>query len=104
MQNWNKFANNLQELERKERSHYRIIQHKVNQAYDITIKRLLDTPHATQTMINKITNFTIVVPRNPPGILDSNELYKAYFPHLQIEIQRREVAGWISAGGTCGAI
>ena len=88
MESWKKIAKNLEEMERKEIAYHRITMHKMNQAQQFATKQLLDTPYATQTMINKIMNFTIVVPKEPPGIIDGNELYKAYLPHLQKEIQK----------------
>ena len=88
MKKWREFADKIKEMERKELSNYTITQHKMYQASYEAQLLLEAVPNATRKMIKKIMNFTIVVPRNPPGLIDCQELYKAYLPHLQREIGR----------------
>lgn len=79
---WKLFANNICEVERKEAAVFRINSIKMNRAMDIAYNRLINVPHATKEMLRKIMSFTICV----HNLIDSDELYEKYLPHLKREI------------------
>jgi len=90
MQSWKKIASKLDEMERKETANYYISKHKMNKAAHEAELMLQEVEGATQLMIEKIQKYTIVVPRYPNGLYDSDALYKAYLPHLKNEINKIE--------------
>jgi len=54
---------------------------------DIAYNRLINVPHATKEMLRKIMGFTICV----NNLVDSDELYEKYLPHLKREIANCEM-------------
>ena len=88
--NWINMTNALQEQERNEIASYHISRKKMNIASNIAFKRLVEMPGATNEMVKKIFNYTIIVSRNPCGLYDANCIFKAYLPHLESEIKTKK--------------